>query len=73
MNPAPEDVLGKEYTHRFSGWKGTATGISYYLSGEVSVQLASRDNNGKPENLWLGWPYLDVVPTDKRTGFGQVE
>jgi hypothetical protein len=50
MDTLPE--MGSLATHRFSGFQGTVTAHSTYITGELYVRLEGVDTTGRPVETW---------------------
>lgn len=44
-------VLGDSYVDLVSGWEGVATAVYFYLNGCARVEIAAKDENGKPKGF----------------------
>lgn len=44
-------VLGDSYVDLVSGWEGVATAVYFYLNGCARVEVAAKDENGKPKGF----------------------
>lgn len=63
--------LDRRYRDRITGFEGTATAITNYLGGRVTVCLERGDATKKSESLWFDHDRLQPLDDDNRVGFGR--